>query len=392
MLIKRQIEKRILRSSKKYPVISITGPRQSGKTTLAKMIFPDYAYVSLERPDYRQQAIEDPNRFIRSYPAGVILDEVQHVPELFSYIQYAVDEKKQPGRFILTGSQNFLLIEKINQSLAGRVAIFSLLPFSLHELKKTDYEYEEIDRYLFTGMYPPIYDIGYEPKDWCLNYIRTYLERDIRNIRNITNLALFQKFLALCAGRVGQLLNTNSLAGECGISHNTARDWLSVLEASYVIFRLAPYYVNFNKRIVKQPKLYFYDTGLVCALLGISGAEQIATHYLRGNIFETYIISEIIKQQYALGGRTGWFWRDRHGHEVDYLLNLGGRIIPVEIKSGETLTSDFFKGLKYWNRLADNAPEDSILIYGGREQQQRKHARVFGWNQIDEIYSRSSLP
>lgn len=385
MLIKRQIGEQILNSCKKYPVISITGPRQSGKTTLAKMLFSDYAYVSLERPDYREQALEDPERFIKSYPDGVILDEVQRVPDLFSYIQYVVDEEKKTGRFILTGSQNFLLIEKITQTLAGRVAIFKLLPFSLYELKKTNYEHDEIDRYLFTGMYPPIYDMDFSPHEWCLNYVQTYLERDIRSIRNITNLALFQKFLALCAGRVGQLLNMNSLAGECGISHNTARDWLSVLEASYVIVLLQPYHQNFNKRIVKQPKLYFYDTGLVCALLGITDAEQLKTHYLRGNIFETYIISELIKYQSGRGRKNGWFWRDRYGHEIDYLIDYGGKQIPVEIKSGETLHAEQFKGLMYWSKLTHASAEDSYLIYGGSKNQNRKYGKVFGWKQGYEL-------
>ena len=385
MLIKRQIGDQILNNCKKYPVISITGPRQSGKTTLAKMLFPDYAYISLERPDYREQALEDPIRFIESYPDGIILDEIQRVPDLFSYIQYIVDEEKKPGRFILTGSQNFLLIEKITQTLAGRIAIFKLLPFSLHELKNTNYEYDEIDRYLFTGMYPPIYDMDFSPQEWCLNYIQTYLERDIRSIRKVTNLALFQKFLALCAGRVGQLLNTNSLAGECGISHNTARDWLSLLEASYIIVLLQPYYENFNKRIVKQPKLYFYDTGLVCALLGITCASQLKTHYLRGNIFETFIISELIKYQGVRSRKNGWFWRDRYGHEVDYLIDSGERQIPVEIKSGETLHPEQFKGLIYWNRLTGKSAEDSFLIYGGVEKQNRKYGQVFGWKQVYEL-------
>ena len=385
MLITRHIGEQILNSCQKYPVISITGPRQSGKTTLAKMLFPDYAYISLERPDYRLQAIEDPSRFIQSYPGGVILDEVQRVPDLFSYIQYVVDEEKKPGRFILTGSQNFLLIEKITQTLAGRISVFKLPPFSLHELKDTIYEHDEIDRYLFTGMYPPIYDMDYNPYEWCINYIQTYLERDVRNIRNITNLALFQKFLALCAGRVGQLLNMNSLAGECGISHNTVRDWLSVLEASYIIVLLQPYHENFNKRIVRQPKLYFYDTGLVCSLLGITGVEQLKTHYLRGNIFETFIISELIKHQDVRGRQNGWFWRDRYGHEVDYLIDSGDRQFPIEIKSGETLHPEQFKGLIYWSRLTGKSAENSFLIYGGVEKQNRKYGRVFGWKQVDEL-------
>ncbi len=386
MFIPREIGQQVLYRSRKYPVISITGPRQSGKTTLAKMLFPDYSYVSLERPDYRQQAEEDPNRFLRTFTKGVILDEVQRAPDLFSYIQVIVDESPRPGQFILTGSQNFLLPEKVSQSLAGRVSLFRLPPFSFLELQSSQFEHEDLDTYLFAGTYPPVYDRGYEPHVWYLDYIQTYIERDVRSLRNVTDLALFQKFLGLCAGRIGQLLNLNGLAGECGISHNTARDWMSVLEASFLVFRLQPYHENFNKRIVKQPKLYFYDTGLLCALLGLQNPSQLAQHYLRGSIFESFIVSELVKARWVaeLSG-TGSFWRDRHGHEIDYLIETPHGLFPVEIKSGETIRPPMFQGLEYWSKLTGEPLDAGYLIYGGKEKQDRRTGRVVGWAVMSEL-------
>ena len=386
MIISRDIGEQVIEQSRKYPVISITGPRQSGKTTLAQSLFPDYAYVSLERPDYREQALEDPNRFLRNFTDGVILDEVQRVPELFSYIQVIVDESKKPGQYILTGSQNFLLLERISQSLAGRVALFKLLPFSLSELQSSPYAHDNLDSFLFTGTYPPVYDREYEPHSWYMDYIQTYLERDVRSVRNITDLTLFQKFLGLCAGRVGQLLNFNSLAGECGISHNTARDWMSVLEASFLVFRLQPYYENFNKRIVKQPKLYFFDSGLLCALLGLRSSLQISQHYLRGHLFESFIVSELVKSRWlAKYSGNGYFWRDRYGHEIDYLIETAQGIIPVEIKSGETVRSQMFDGLSYWCNLTGAKIDSGYLIYGGTERQHRSGGEAMGWPLVSDF-------
>ncbi len=386
MFIEREIGRKVQERSRLYPVVSITGPRQSGKTTLAKELFPDYAYVSLDRPDWRQQAEEDPNRFLRSFSEGVILDEVQRVPDLFSYIQVIVDESKKPGQFILTGSQNFLLLERISQSLAGRVALFKLPPFSLRELKSSPYTHEDIDAYLFSGTYPPVYDRGYEPHSWYMDYIQTYLERDVRTVRNVTDLSLFQKFLGLCAGRVGQLLNLNSLAVECGINHNTARDWMSVLEASYLVFRLQPHHENFNKRIVKQSKLFFHDSGLLCALLGLNDSRQVAQHYLRGNIFESFVVSELVKARWLAGlPGNGYFWRDRHGHEVDYLLETPKGLIPVEIKSGETVQPRMFNGLDYWCKLAGEETSVGYLVYGGEERQDRKQGHVVGWSILSDL-------
>ncbi|HPQ41033.1 MAG TPA: ATP-binding protein [bacterium] len=385
-MISRDVGQAILNRSKKYPVVSITGPRQSGKTTLAKMIFPEHAYVSLERPDNRMQAQEDPRRFLRSFTQGVILDEVQHVPDLFSYIQADVDESPEPGKYILTGSQNFLLLEKISQSLAGRVAIFKLLPFSLTELAESQYEHSDLDTYMFTGTYPPIYDREYDPVTWYMDYIQTYIERDVRSIRNVTDLARFQRFLSLCAGRVGQLLNLNALAGECGVTHNTAADWMAVLEASYLVFRLMPHYKNFNKRVVKQSKLYFFDSGLLCALLGLHNPKQLGQHYLRGSVFESFIVSELVKARWVAGfSGTGHFWRDHHGHEIDYLLETGGSMIPIEIKSGETIQPSMFAGLSYYSRLSGIDPNSGYLIYGGNEAQQRKHGKVLGWPMLTEL-------
>ena len=386
MLIQREIGESVLRRGREYPVVSITGPRQSGKTTLAKMLFPDHTYISLERPDYREQAEEDPNRFLRSFGDGVILDEVQRAPDLFSYIQVIVDEQPHPGRFVLSGSQNFLLLEKISQSLAGRVAIFRLPPFSFTELQTSRFAHDDLDTYLFSGTYPPVYDRGYEPRPWYMDYIQTYIERDVRSVRRVTDLSLFQKFLGLCAGRVGQLLNLNGLATECGISHNTARDWMSVLEASYLVFRLQPYHVNFNKRIVKQPKLYFFDSGLLCALLGLQTAEQLGQHYLRGGIFESFVISELVKARWVAGlAGNGTFWRDRHGHEVDFLHQDADGALPIEIKSGETIRQSMFAGLDYWSKLTGADADTGYLVYGGRENQHRSKGRVLGWRSLGEL-------
>jgi predicted AAA+ superfamily ATPase len=338
--------------------------------------------VSLERPDIRSQVLEDPNRFLKTFKEGIILDEIQKTPELFSYIQAFADESGEMGRFILTGSENFLLSDKISQSLSGRVRIFRLLPFSYLELEKTGYLRDEADFYLFNGMYPPIYDRGLDSSGWYQNYIETYLERDVRNIKNISNLRIFQKFLSLCAGRIGQLLNYNSLASDCGISHNTAREWISILEASYIIFTLQPYHNNFTKRIVKQPKLYFYDTGLVCSILGIPDISQVSNHHMRGALFEAFIISEYIKFRFNNGLKNNsYFWRDRYGNEIDLLIDKG-ELYPVEIKSGETINSDFFKGLEYWTKISGELPDKNVLIYGGTNEQIRNNGKIFGWNLI----------
>ena len=344
----------------------ITGPRQSGKTTLVKALFGSKQYISLENPDIRSFAIEDPRGFLVQYPEGAILDEVQRVPELFSYLQQILDDKDQPGLFILTGSNNFLLQENITQSLAGRIGQLTLLPFCLSELNGLPQN--SINEYLFKGMYPPLYDKNFETEKWYANYIQTYIERDVRQIKNITNLLAFERFVKLCAGRIGQLLNMNSLAIETGVDNKTITSWISVLESSFIIFRLQPQHKNFNKRIVKMPKLYFYDTGLACALLGFSAAAQLQHHPLRGNLFENFIITELLKQRLNSGKTNNlYFWRDNTGHEVDVLLEANGTLYPVEIKSGETITPDYFKAINYWNKISGNTT--GTIIYGGNQQQ-----------------------
>ena len=377
-MIERQLSKKIKSLAKKMPILAIVGPRQSGKTTLVKSLFKNKPYVSFENSDVRKHASEDPRDFLGRYPKGAIFDEAQRAPELFSYLQGIVDENDKPGMFILTGSQHFLLLEKVTQSLAGRVAILELLPFSLKELSKS-FEYS-IDELIFKGLYPRIYDKNLNPVDWYADYIEAYLERDVRQITNIKDLSTFKKFLSLCAGRVGQLLNLSSLAIECGITHTTARDWISILEASFIVHLLQPHHKNFNKRVVKMPKIYFYDTGVVCSLLNIENKEQLSTYPLRGNIFETFIISELLKQRFNIGRRSNlYFWRDKTGHEVDCIVESGGNLTPIEIKSGKTITGEMFKNIEYWKKISGKNKEDSYLIYGGSNNQKRNGVNVLSW-------------
>lgn len=384
-MLHRQAAQVVQEKAKQYPVIAITGPRQSGKSTLSKMLFPRKAYCNLEAPDNRQFALEDPRRFLAQYPQGAILDEIQHCPELFSYIQVIVDEKKQPGQFILTGSQQFGLQQKISQSLAGRAGYLQLLPFTLHELQSNNLAPDNLDTLLFNGLYPPLYDRKIQPKFWFSDYIMTYLERDVRQQLNIQNLTTFQRFLQLCAARTGQLLNLSSLANDCGVTHNTAKSWLSVLEASYVLYLLPPHHKNFNKRLMKAPKLYFYDTGIAAQLLGIQSPQQIATHPLRGELFETWVVGEFIKNRFNQGLLSNlYFWREHHGHEIDLLIEQGNKLIPIEIKSGQTLTSDYFKQIDYWHRVSQSG-EEAWLIYGGQDSQHRKKVRAVGWADINGV-------
>ena len=316
MYIHRTLEKKVKQLSRIYPAVALTGPRQSGKTTMVKKIFPDKKYLSLENLDTRAFAKNDPRGFLKTYKNGVIIDEAQNVPELFSYIQEIVDTNKKPGEFILTGSQNFLLMEKVNQSLAGRIAITTLLPLSVEEISKKAKRIQ-LNQVMLDGQYPIIYEKKIDANEWYQNYIRTYLERDVRLMKNINDLNLFQKFIRLCAGRIGQILNLTSIANDCGISHNTIRGWLSVLEASYIIFLLPSYHKNFNKRLIKMPKIYFYDTGLAISLLGIENKDQFDINPFKGGLFESFIISEIIKKEYNKGQTPRiFFWRDKSGYEV----------------------------------------------------------------------------
>jgi len=370
-----------------FPVISVTGPRQSGKTTLVRALFPHYAYVNLENLDDRLAAEEDPVRFLRAHAqTGVIIDETQKVPALFSYLQGIVDESGVMGRYILTGSQNFLLLEKITQSLAGRVAISHLMPFSVPELERARRLPDNLDDFLFTGTYPVLYDRKVSPTDYFPSYIQTYVERDVRSITNVGDLSMFQRFVKLCAGRVGQLLNLSGIGTELGINYKTVRSWISILEASFIVFLLPPHHRNFNKRVVKQPKLYFYDTGLLCALLDIQSAAQLSTHYLRGQIFESMVVAEYLKLRFHAGMRSNaYFWRDNAGHEIDLLLEEGADLRAVEIKSGETLHEDFFRGLQYFKRISAQPDEHFFLVYGGSRCQSRKHGHVLGWRHIANL-------
>lgn len=382
--IKRELEGYLSYISTKYPVVTLTGPRQSGKSTLVRHVFPEKKYVSLEDPDTQLFARQDPRGFLNTYNNAVI-DEAQKIPEIFSYIQTLVDNTDTPGQFILTGSSNFLLFEKITQSLAGRTAVLQLLPFSLREIHSikgfTDYE-----DYLFTGFYPRIYKMDIHPGDFYPGYTKTYVERDVRTLRNIPDLIQFQLFVKLCAGRIGQLLNLSSLANDCGISHTTAKSWISVLEASFIIFLLRPHHKNFNKRLIKMPKLYFYDPGLAAYLLDIQSAEQVKTHYSKGALFELMIISEIMKRRLSQGQSAGvHFWRDKNGNEIDCLLESKGSLLPIEIKSGRTVSSDYFKGTDYFLKLAGNLASKPYIVYGGTENQQRTTADVVSWNCLEEL-------
>ncbi len=375
-MIKRLLEHKIKELGTKFPVIFIAGPRQSGKTTLAKALFPHKPYVTLENPQERYRAQTDPQLFLSDYATGAIIDEVQRVPELLSYLQEKVDNSAEMGKYILTGSQNFLLMESVTQSLAGRVAIFRLLPFSMAELPPA----LSLEETLFQGQYPAIFDRQIAPKDYYPNYIETYLERDIRSLKQIRDLSLFQKFMGLCAGRSGQLLNLSSLSNETGISHNTAESWISLLETSFIVFRLQPYHTNFHKRLTKQPKLYFYDTGILCSLLGVRTPADLTHHPLRGSIFETFILSELVKHQFNQNHRQlGYFWRDSNGNEIDYLDDNNHPPIPIEIKSSLTVQKDQFKGIRYWKNLQNTPDLNAYLIYGGDETQTWPQAKAIGW-------------
>ena len=384
-MIARTLTGKLTALAQKFQVITLTGPRQSGKTTLVKFAFPDLPYISLEEPDIRQIALTDPRGFLSNYPAGAILDEIQNTPELFSYIQTIVDNNRET-QFILTGSSNFLLMEKISQTLAGRTAILHLLPFSLTELETGAFSFAHYESLIFSGQYPRMYDREIAPGDFYPAYIQTYVERDVRMMKNIGDINAFIRFVQLCAGRVGQLLNYSSLASDAGISPNTAKAWISILEASFILYRLQPYHRNFNKRLVKSPKLYFYDTGVACSLLGIREESQVSLHYMKGALFENLIINEFIKRSFHRGERRyPYFWQDSRGKEIDCLLVDGETIVPVEIKSGKTIAHSYFENLKYWRQLA-NMPEDAgYVVYGGEQSMQTNAGAFISWRHLDRI-------
>ncbi len=385
-MIKREAEGFLRELARGYYVVAVTGPRQSGKTTLVQAVFPEKPYLSLEDLDEREFAMQDPRRFLQRFPDGAILDEVQRCPDLFSYLQTRVDADRQTGQFILTGSQQFGLLSKITQSLAGRVGLLELLPFSLAELQSANSLPLTIDALLYKGFYPPLYDRTLAPSVWYKSYVQTYIERDARQISNIRELSVFQRFIRLCAARTGQLLNLNNLANECGITHNTAKSWISLLETSYLVFLLQPHFRNFNKRLVKTPKLYFYDTGLVSWLLGIQSESQLSLHPSRGSLFENYIISECLKLRFNRGMNSNlFFWRNNTGDEVGLIIDRGNRLIPVEVKSGHTLTAESFKGLLKWISLAKETAGPGHLCYGGEASFKRGDINVVPWNKVWQL-------
>lgn len=385
-MIPRHISDYLLSVGKQFPVITITGPRQSGKTTLVKSLFSDKQYVSLENPDEKEFALQDPRGFFSRFKNGAIIDEAQNVPHLFSYLQEIVDNSNKGGEYVLTGSQNFLLLEKISQSLAGRTVITHLLPLSYSELSPTlKPPKPEVWDLIFRGFYPRIYDQHLNPSDWCKSYIATYVERDVRKITAVTDLSKFQTFIRLCAGRIGQLLNVASLASDCGIDHATAKSWLSILEASFIIFLLKPYHRNFNKRLVKQSKLYFHDTGLACYLLGIEHTNTLTQHFIKGSIFENFVISELIKFRLNQGKDSHlYFWRDHHGNEIDVVFERNSQLTAIEVKSGQTITSDSFKGLDYWQKLTGY--DSRYLVYAGDREYIRQNIQVINWQNITSIF------
>lgn len=370
VIFKRNLTKK-LKTYAKFPIVILVGPRQSGKTTLVKNTFKKHLYVTLEDPEILVLITKDPKGFLRENEnkKGIIFDEFQHFPELLSYIQVESDEKDRPGYFVLTGSQNFLMNQAITQSLAGRAGILTLLPLSINELEtnKLLAKKNTVETLLLYGGYPRLFTKDFTPSEIFPSYIRQYVERDVRLLVNIANLRTFQKFMKLCAGRIGQQLNIEDLATNCGISRVTAESWLSILEASYIIFLLKPHYHNFNKRITKTPKLYFYDTGLACSLLGIRSIKSLHVSPFRGALFECLIISDFHKQYNALGlDAPIYYWRDKNGRiEVDCIIEKDSTLIPVEIKSGETIVPDYFEALNHWAHIADIDPSTGYIIYAG---------------------------
>lgn len=380
-MIARTLDKKLLEMTTKFPIVSLTGPRQSGKSTLLKVSFPDYQYVSLEDPDMCLFALEDPRGFLATYPDKTIIDEAQRVPELFSYLQTHVDKQGKEGMFLLAGSHNFLLMENINQSLAGRTAVLKLLPFSHNEMKQGNILPASVDEEIFKGAYPRLYDKDIYPTDYYPFYIQTYVERDVRLMKNIGDLSKFIRFIKLCAGRIGQLLNLSSLSNECGIAVSTAQAWISLLEASYIVYLLKPDYNNYAKRLVKSPKLYFYDTGLACSLLDIKEAGQVSTHFLRRGLFENLVINEFIKESYNQGNEPElYFWRDSTGNEVDLLQQVGNKQNAYEIKSGATYSQDYFKGIGKWAKLSGAEPQQCYAIYTGERGIKTSLGEVIPWN------------
>jgi len=382
-MINRTAAARLIKLAKTFRSVAVTGPRQSGKTTLCRTVFPAKPYVSLENPDVLDFATTDPRGFLSQFKNGAILDEVQRAPHLFSYLQQILDETKKKGVFILTGSNNFLLQENITQTLSGRIAYLQLLPLSLKELAESKKIKADYTAHILSGGYPEVNTKKINAADWYANYINTYVERDVRQLKNISNLLQFMKLLKLCAGRTGQVLNLTSLSNDCGIDQKTVAAWLSVLQSSYIIYLLKPYHTNFNKQVMKTPKLYFYDTGVACSLLGITNAKQITQHVAKGFLFENMIVSEMLKERFNNGKTDNLFyWRDKTGNEVDILTDDASKLTALELKAGETISTDFFKGLDYFSSL-QKKPIKKILLYGGKQEQTRSNGiTILPWNKF----------
>ena len=388
MLIDRDLAPQVLAAAQKMPAVTLTGPRQSGKTTLCRTLFPDHLSVTLEAPDTHAFATEDPRGFLEGLSEGAVIDEVQRAPHILSYLQGLIDDDPAPGRWILTGSQNLALLEAVSQSLAGRTALHNLFTLTRGEIVRFPSYPTGLEESLLAGSYPRIFDRDLDPSDWLRSYVATYIERDVRSIRTIGALATFQRFVQLCAGRTAQLLNYSSLAGDCGVSQPTAKAWLSVLEAGFVVFRLQAFHSNLRKRLVKMPKLHFYDTGLVCWLLGIRTPEQLRTHPLRGAIFETWVVSEITKQRTNQGEPGGLsFYRDRNGVEIDLLIDRPDGITLVEAKSGITPSSSFLRAGRTVQRHMASIPRPSgiVVVYGGDDLQSRSDGTLMPWARLHEV-------
>lgn len=385
MYYSRKIATQVGKLQKGFPVIAITGPRQAGKTTFLKNHFPSYHYFNLENPQTRELISSDPQAFLKDNPKNIIIDEIQRIPELFSYIQDHVDERQELGAIIISGSQNLLISENISQSLAGRVAYQAIFPFSLSELQKHHLMLSDYRAQILKGFYPALYGRKIGATSYYAQYIATYVERDVRLIKNIQNLSQFQKFIGLLAGRVGQVVNMASLASDTGISPNTAEDWISILEASYIAYRLQPYYKNTGKRLIKSPKIYFYDTGLLCSLLHITSVRELAQHFGIGGIFENFIISECKKEISMNNVSTGvYFYRDNHGNEVDLVFDTGSALLPLEIKSSTTFSNNFFKGFDYWRRHVDKRSH-GVVVFAGDTTQQVGENELVSWRDFSRV-------
>ena len=388
MVIERDLAARLERAARSWPCVTLTGPRQSGKTTLCRTVFTRHRYASLEAVDVRAFASEDPRGFLAQFPEGAVIDEIQRVPDLLSYLQGLIDAEPQPGRWILTGSQNLALLDSVSQSLAGRTAVMHLLPLARSEVVRFAGHPESLDGALFAGGYPRIFDAGLDPAEWLGSYVATYIERDVRTVTNVGDLAAFQRFVQLCAGRTARVVNHSSLASDCGISQPTAKAWLSILEAGFVAFRLPPLRSTVRKRLIKMPKLHFYDTGLVCWLLGIRSPEQLVAHPLRGAIFETWVVSEMAKHR-ANRGTSGElsFYRDSSGAEVDLVIERPGDATLVEAKAGATPSSSMLAGAARVGGHLAHAYEstEAVCVYGGDTPMPRRDGRIVPWSQLHDL-------